>query len=335
MTARLQAARRPLAYSCATLVLAVSFAGPALAQRSPATASATSSFTLGDVIARLQAGAAIVGLSTTNPPVSKTLDSLGRVLSDEHATGLSLDQVADLFTRRSPKIGTVARWNRDPCAPTATACFYGELVDLLRIAHGSLEQALHERLSKDSLNVLYAPVDQLGTVVLQRAGADNQEKLRRYGVKYGANSPQLNVAEVGLNYLAQLAVPGFLPSADGWPSPFEIVADYRPWDLTAAQSASAHLTARAVATTLAGLRVYNFGASCGGGGVLADLLHPCESSGGAFLLAPQDQPLSRTWGPDMRLGAYFSRGKYHVGFVFGPNPRIALGIGTQLLPYIF
>lgn len=331
MTACLEAVRRQLAYSCATLILAVSFAGLAVAQQSPAAPT----FTLGDVIARLQTGAAIIGLSATNPPVSKELDSLGRVLSDENATALSLDQVADLFTRRSPRIGTVARWDRNPCAPGATSCFYNTLVGVLRIAHGSLEQALQSRLSKDSLDVLYRPIDQLGTIVLQRAGADNQEKLRRYGVKYGASSPQLNVAEVGLNYLAQLAVPGFLPSADGWPSPYEIVADYRPWDLTAAESASAHLTARAVATTLAGLRVYNFGASCGGGGVLADLLHPCESSGGAFLLAPRDQALSRTWGSDMRLGAYLSRGKYHVGFVFGANPRVALGIGTQLLPYIF
>lgn len=337
MAGRLRAiptiARASLALPCAILVAVL--AGAAAGAQQPEQPSAAPSFTLGDVLTRLQAGAAIVDLSTTNPPLSRELDSLAHFFVTVHATSLSLDQVADLYTRRSPRIGTVARWDRNPCAPAATSCFYNALVGLLRVAHGSLEQSLQARLPKDSLDALYRPIDELGTRVLQRAGADEQEKLRRYAVKYGPSSPQLNVAEVGLNYLAQLGIPGFLPSADGWPSPYEIVAAYRPLDLTAAQSASAHLTAQAVAATLAGLRVYRFGASCGGGGVLADLVRPCESSAGAFLLAPRDEALFRTWGPDTRVGAYLSRGKYHVGYVFGANPRVVLGIGAQILPYIF
>ena len=297
--------------------------------------AAAQTYTLGGIVRRLQDAEQIVGLESISAVVDKRLAVLREFFTNSHADDLSLDDIADIVTRHSVSVGTVARWDRQLVSAYSTPALRDSVRSLTTVAHGSLEAALQQKLTRRELDSLYAPVDSLGTLVLLLAKANNQEKLRRYEVKYGPGSPQLNAAEVALNYLAQLTLPGFLPSDDGYPTPYEIVAAYRTTDLTAAQSDASHLTARAVSTAQLGLRIYGFGASCGKGGHFVDILNPCQSSLGAFLASPNDGALSQPWRAGSRAGVYLARGKYHVGYVFGTQQRLVFGIDQQILPYVF
>jgi hypothetical protein len=227
----------------------------------------------------------------------------------------------------------VARWNRQ--VPQFELGFVDSLVALNTVAHGALQRALMEKLTRESLDSLYKPIDDFGAQVLIKARAANQEKLRRFYIKYGPASPHLNLAEVGINYLGQLFIPGLLPSADGMPSPYELVATYRTTDLTAAHSDAGHLTGRVVTTAQAGVRMYGFSETCGKGGRFVELIDPCQSSAGAFFMGPRDAPLAKLWGSGQRAGFYLARGKYHLGYVFGAEKRLVFGVDQQLVPYVF
>jgi hypothetical protein len=281
----------------------------------------------------LKAGESIVAFSTTTPVVAKRLDGLELYFRNAGAMDLTLDELTDVYTRRRADLSTVARWNRH--VPQFEPGFVDSLVALNTVAHGALQRALMEKLSRESLDSLYKPIDDFGTQVLVKARAANQEKLRRFYIKYGPESPRLNLAEVGINYLGQLFIPGLLPSEDGMPSPYELVATYRTTDLTAAQSDAGHVTGRVVASAQVGLRMYGFSETCGKGGRFVDLLDPCHSSAGAFLMGPRDAPLQRLWGSGQRAGVYLARGKYHLGYVFGAEKRLVIGVDQQLVPYVF
>ena len=316
---------RALRRTCAWMTIALASTASAHAQAPAAT--------LADIFARLKAGEAITGFESASPVVARRLSGLEAYFTSMNAMGLTLDELTDMYTHRRADLATVARWDRQ--APALAPGLVDSLVALNTVAHGQLLTALQGRMSRDSLDVLYKPIDDFGTLVLVKARAANQEKLRRFYVKYGPQSPHLNLAEVGLNYLGQLFIPGLLPSEDGWPTPYELVATYRTTDLTAAQSNAGHLTGRVVTTAQLGVRMYGFSESCGKGGRFADLMNPCQSSAGAFLMGPRDAPLARVWGSGLRGGVYVARGKYHVGYVAGAEKRVVFGVDQQIVPYVF
>jgi hypothetical protein len=293
-------------------------------------------FTLGDLFTRVRSGAATVDFERTRPISAKRLADLDAYFTNAHAMDLSLDGLAESYAPGSKDMRIVARWSRSSVAPLTAPGFTDSLAALDRVIHSELEPALQGKITEDSLNSLFKPVDAFGTKVLQVAKATNQEKLRRFAVKYGPGSPQLNVAEVVLNYLAQLKVPGFAPSADGWTSPYEVVTTYRTTDLTASKTGGDNVRGHVVTTGQLGIRKYNFDPDCGQGHRLSELINPCQSSFGAFLMGPSDSPLVRPWRLTSRGGVYLSRGKYHVAGVFlGPGKRFVFGVDQQLLPYLF
>ena len=229
---------RALRHACMGVALAFVAASSARAQKSEAT--------LGDIIHRLRVGESFVNFATTTPVVAKRLDGLDLYFRNAGAMGMTLDQLTDAYTHRRADVSTVARWYRH--VPQFETAFVDSLVALNTVAHGSLQAALMATLSRPAMDSLYKPIDDFGTQVLVKARAANQEKLRRFYIKYGPDSPRLNLAEVGINYLGQLFIPGMLPSEDGLPSPFELVATYRTTDLTAAKDDSGDLTGRVVTT---------------------------------------------------------------------------------------
>lgn len=293
-------------------------------------AQAPSTRTLGGVIAGTRAAADSVDLAAQNARVAHNLDSLTMYFVARD-TSVSLDEIAAIFTRTHASFADVARLDRDDRSQVADSSYYAALVGLMRIV--TFVRTLPAARRVPNQAALFAPADSLQGRVLSRGIAVNQQWLHGFEIKYGPKSPRLNLAEVVLNYAAQLWVPGFTPTAKG-PSPLEIVASYRPADLTASQAANADLTARVVSAGQLGLRVYDFDPACGTG-VLADLVRPCQSSVGLFALGPRDQALVRTWGPDSRAGLYVSRGAYHVGYVFGSGHRFVFGTSTQILPFVF
>lgn len=328
----MRTARRFRAHAVGILYVVVASGSAFRASVAQMPAAPAPSYALEDVIGAMRAGAAIVRLDAAAPEVALRLDRLESYFGGAHALGLSLDDLTTIYTRRSATVRTVARWNSARVAPA----FADSLASLNKIAFGQLEQLLRTALTADSLGRLYAPIDEFRRRVQLAALASNQERLRRFAQKYGPSSPQLNLAEVALNYAAQLTVPGFLPDDAGAPSPYEIVATYRTTDLTAARGSESKLTARVVSTAQLGVRKYSFKEGCGIGSRFADLLSPCQSSLGVFMMGPDDAPLRRVWGSGNRAGLYAARGKYHLGFVaLGGGRRVVVGVDQQLVPFTF
>jgi hypothetical protein len=292
--------------------------------------AAPRTYTFADIFSSLHAGENAIGFAAARPVPSAHLTSLEGYFSRIHLVDVTLDELTSVYTNRDVGLLTVARWNRDRWAVGVI----DSIAAVTSIANADLYPGLKQRLSKSALDSLWAPIDSLQDKVLAVQLAANKEILRRFFVKYGPDAPQLNAAEVLLNYVAQLALPGFLPSVDGSPSPNELVATYRTTDLTASQTATDPFRAHIVTSAQLGLRRYNFGADCGTGR-FADLLRPCQQSFGGFLVGPTDTPLNSPWQLRHRGGVYWARGKYHLGAVFGGERRIVFGVDQQLLPYVF
>jgi hypothetical protein len=297
---------------------------------------AQETFTLGAIVDSLQAAAREVDLSTREPVASGMLDSIATLFRDAGARGFAVGELADAITQRRPSAGTVARWEPERYRLLSQPWFRQAVIVLAQIGNTPLRRHLvAPQFTQARANELLAPLNALGRAVRAAAMANGEEKLRRYEIKYGPDSPRLNLAEVGLNYVAQLWIPALGPTRDGWPSPYEIIAAYRATELTVTESETDKLTARLVSAGQLGIRKYHFRPGWGTGSRLAQLLRPRESSIGAFVMGPRDTPLHRVWGEGARAGAFIGWGTAHLGYVFGPHRRLVLGTGTQLIPYAF
>lgn len=293
------------------------------------------SYTLGDIFARIHDGERTVDFANTRPAIHARIVALEAYVKDQDAMDMGLDVLSDIYSGARPGYATILRWNRDGFSHSLPAGFTDSLVKLNVVAHGSLQSDLQSKIGPDSLAVLYRPVDLLLQQVLEKSAAANGEKIRQFWVKYGPDSPRLNLAEAGLNYLGQLVLPTVFLGRDGGPSPYELVAAYRTTDLTVSQTAADDRKLRVVTSAQLGMRYYNFAQGCGEGSHIHQLLHPCHVSGGAFLMGPQDTPLAQLWKSGQRWGAYVAWGSYHAGYVAGQEKRLVFGLDTQVLPYIF
>ncbi len=291
--------------------------------------------TIGAFIDTLRAGAKQANLAQAVPAVSATLDSLALCFAGGGTRSLTLDQAAALFSpMKHAGTAMVARWHRSSCSEATPVTLHSALNGLLIIANG----ALHDKLQPSTQQWVDTFVADMQQIVLTKARDANQTILAHEAAKYGPSSPQLNLAEVGLNYAVQfipLVKYWFLPNQTTGPTPNELVASYRTTDLTVAQSASAHLTGRVVSSGELGLRRYSFSPTCGQGPAFVGLFHPCTWSTGLFMMSPRDAPLRQVWGKDARAGIYLSLSNYHLGCTIGAERRCAFGLATHVLPYIF
>ena len=299
-------------------------------------------FTLGDIFARMRAGETILGFAANHPQLDARITVLESYMRSQDAMGMGIDALGLLYSGLTPEFPTVLRWNRDAFSRDSVATravlppgFKDSLVQLHIVAYGTLQRELKARIGADSLNVLYRPIDQFLQSVLEHGIARNGETLRRFAVKYGPDSPHLNLLEAGLNYAGQLLLPGVFLGSSGGPSPWEMVAAYRTTDLTVSSTPTETSKLRVVTSAQLGMRWYNFAMGCGEGSQVHQLLHPCHAAAGAFVMGKADTPLAQLWHDGQRAGAYGAWGNYHFGFVLGQEKRIVFGLDTQVLPYIF
>jgi len=290
---------------------------------------------MGALIDTLRAAAGRANFANQLPVVNASLDSLAECFSRGGTRSLSLEDAAGVFKPTGATDAlTIARWYRSPCSRATPVTLGSALSSLLIIANGSL----HGLMESPTQAWVDSFVADMNRIVLTNARNANQAMLTREAAKYGPGSAQLNVAEVGLNYIVQL-IPGvrrwFLPNPAIGPTPNELVAAYRTTDLTAAQAATGHVTGRIVSAGEVGLRRYTFSPSCGQGPAFVRLFHPCSWSTGLYVMAPRDVPLSRVWGRDARAGMFVSLSGYHLGCTLGVERRCAVGLATQVLPYLF
>lgn len=289
---------------------------------------------LGDVVASVTAAARRVDFAAGNPAANAVLDSVAARLSSSPAEERSLAQVASVVVAPAPSLGIVARWDRDDFRDALDARLVADVNLLRQIAMTPLRAALEARLGTAATDSLLAPVDSLHAAVLRAGLARNEEKLRRYAIKYGPGSPSLNAVEVLLNYGAQ-RLPAFGPSRDGWPGPLEVVASWSTTDLTVGRDAAGRRRPRLVPAADLGIRVYRFGNASGAAGRLQRLLHPAHVSSGVALMGGSDAPLSAPWSGRTRMGAFVAWGDLVAGFVGGREPRVLLGRDLPLVPYLF
>lgn len=316
------------------LRLAAAAAAAALLCAGSVSAAQQSTHTLGDILSALQRGAEQVDFRTVEPAASQKLDSLTTLFRQADAGSVPVETLAELIVRKRASVGDVARWDPRATELLTQPWFRSAVVMLLRIANGSLQPELTRRLQPPAVNEILALTDKLGRLVRQLASIQSEEKLRRFEIKYGPDSPRLNLAEVGLNYLAQW-VPVLGPSADGWPSRYELVTAYRTMELTATKAANGDLSARLVSAGQVGLRWYHWKQGWGTGGRIARLTRPQHASFGAFAMGPRDAPLERPWGKGRRTGVFIGWGDVHAAYLFGDGRRVVLGSGKQLIPYVF
>jgi len=298
----------------------------------------TESYTLEDVLTSLRRGADTLGLASVNPAQNRALDSVSAMLRAADATGLSIDALASFITKTHPSFSDVARWSPQAKAAWAEPWFYDALVRLRRIANAAGSGIGPQLVAKFGAAVadrFIAPMDELETKVLQNAQAVNAEKLRRYEIKFGPESARLNIAEVIVNYLVER--PSWSPLApdENGPSPLELVTSYSTSGLTASHSLDNKVRAHLVAGAHAGFRFYRFNDKLVAGNALQNFISPRYFGAGAFFMGSQDRTLISPLETGHRTGGFLDWGAARAGFTLGKDWRIVLGVGKQILPYLF
>jgi hypothetical protein len=320
----------------ASLVLTIG-AGVAFGQ-TDSTRPPAPSYTLDDVLTSLRKGADTLDLARTNPAQNQALDSITAMLRAADVAPLSIDALAGFITKTHPSFSDVARWRSQPQAAWAQPWFYDALVRLRRLANAAgsgIGPQLVARFGAAAADHFIAPMDELETKILQNAQAINTEKLRRYEMKFGPESARLNIVEVVVNYLIERpSWSPFAPDENG-PSPFELVSAYSTSGLTANRSAGDKIRPHLVAGANAGFRFYRFGEKRSGGNKLQKFLAPKYVGAGAFFLGAQDRPLISPLEKGHRTGGFLDWGPAHAGFTFGHDWRGVIGVGKQILPYLF
>lgn len=294
-------------------------------------------YRLEDILTALERGAQRVNLDSANPVAARQLDSVATLLRDAGAGAITVSTMAELIVRKKATVGDVARWDPHAGVLLAQSWFRSAILTLPCVANGDLLQELRSaRVPRDTVNAILGPTDALGRRVRELASQQSQEKLRRFEIKYGPESARLNLGEVGLNYLGQWIWP-LAPSRDGWPSRYELIAAYRPMELTATKTAGDDVRGTLVSAGQLGLRWYHWrrGWGASGAGRLARVLRPGHASTGVYVLGPRDTPLERPWANGNRLGFFLGWGGMHAAYVVESPRRVLLGSGKQLIPYVF
>jgi len=305
-------------------------AQPCAAQ--PTTAARPIEGTVGDLIRSARASARVARFADTMPlqfeRLQRQLDALGRTALDT----LPIDDVAraSMASRESGRASLlrVARWNSRATVAVLSPAEGAALDSLARITLQFLPELLEARVSADSTDALLAPISAFNRARLTESLAQSLEKLRRYERKFGPESPKLNAAEVALNFVAQ-SVPPFRPSADGWPSAFELIASYVPTYLTERDG-------RIQAWTVleAGVRRYSFGDGWGEGG-WAGVLRPGHVSAGLAVVNGSAGAMREPWRGDNRFGAFLAWGSAKIAVGGGAGPRVLITRQVQLVPFVF
>jgi len=316
--------------ACAVLSTLGAAVAPCVAQ--PATAANPLTGTVGDLIQSARASARIARFADTMPQqferLERQLDALARVSLD--SVSISAVARASMASRESGRASflRVARWNSSETVALLTPGEGAAIDSVARITLQFLPELLELRVSADSTDALLAPIRTFNRARLTESLAQSLEKLRRYERKFGPTSPKLNAAEVALNFVAQ-SVPPFRPSADGWPSAFEVIASYVPTYLTEHDG-------RVQAWTVleAGIRRYSFGEGWGEGG-WAGVLRPGHVSAGVAIVNGGAGAMREPWRGDNQVGAFVAWGSAKIAVVRGEGPRVLITRQVQLIPFVF
>ncbi len=295
-------------------------------------------FTIAAIAGASRSAVALVQGNAANDALVARVTRLLQRVDRQAVTRLPLDLLvrASLSTGDSRMAGLsrVARWKRRAEVPGLGAGDAADIDSLRRLTLAELRFAMEARVpavSDDSIDIILTPYTALHFGELTQSIAVSLEKLNRFERKYGPGAPQLNGAEVALNYVAQW-LPLLRPNADGWPSRWEVVTSYVPTYVTVRGSFH-RPAAQAVTVGEIGLRAYRWRRGWGGreGGVW----RPGYVSFGVAIAGERDgvfvSPLQGT----SRMGAFVGWGETKVGLLGGKAGRVMVTRQMQLIPWAF
>ena len=297
----------------------------------------TRDYTIDDILTRLESGAARIQFTHVDPAAARMLDSIARVLRVSGAGRVTTRQMAHAILRDHVSFAEVARWDAEEGSAVTVLpqpWFRDAVLKLVLIANGSLQPELSARLPRPAVDSILAPTDSLGRHVRELKSAAIDERLRHFRIKYGPGAPSLNVAEVALNYVGQW-IPPFRSSSTGDPSRYEMIASYRPMELTLARQGGTTSQTSTVTAGQVGVRWYHWNPRWGTGNVLMRALRPSHASAGLYALAPVAKPLQKPWESGRRLGAFLGWGDFHAAYVFDSPRTVLIGTGKHIVPYAF
>ena len=154
------------------------------------------------------------------------------------------------------------------------------------------------------------------------------ERLRRYEIKFGPGSPQLNGLEVATNYVAQRSR-WFGPDSDGFPGPLELVSSYAPTYIFYTDKP------RAASAAEFGLRLYNFAARDDSASWIRGLLRPRYWAAGVAVLNEGEETLAWPWQGNARTGPFINWGPMRVAYIVEGRNRLLVSRNIQLIPLVF
>jgi hypothetical protein len=317
--------RRVLAFALACV--------PAVHGQARFDTTAAKAYTIGALLDGARATAALLQRDVASQRAVRWVDTLLLRLDRERVARLplmALVRTPQRFgTGRTAAFGRVARFRRTTDVAGLGAGDAADLDTLTRLTLAELRLAVERQrlVSNDSVDALLAPFTALHREQLAVSITTSLEKLNRFERKYGPGSPRLNLAEVGLNYVAQW-VPAMRPTADGWPSRWEVVTSYVPTYLTIADKG-----VRAVTVGEVGLRAYLW--KRGWGGADGGVLRPGYVSFGLAAAGDQNGAFVSPLRGTTRLGAFVGWGETKVAYVGGRDRRVLVTRQLQVLPWIF
>ena len=295
-------------------------------------------FTIAAIVTASRSALSLVQGNPTHALLVARVSRLLQRVDRPAVTRLPLDVLvrAPLSTGegREAGFGRVARWKRRAEVEGWGAGDAADLDSLRRLTLAELRFAMEARVPRvpdDSVDIILTPYTALHLNELTQSIAVSMEKLNRFERKYGPGAPQLNVAELALNYAAQW-VPLLRPNADGWPSRWELVTSYVPTYVTVTGSLQ---RPRAYPVTVGeiGLRAYRWGRGWGGreGGVW----RPAYVSFGVAIAGERDGAFVSPLQGTSRIGAFFGWGETKIGVLGGASRRVIVTRQMQIVPWAF
>ena len=280
--------------------------------------AAMANATVGTLLATAAAGDSIANLRMTSPALHARLGEMRMRLSRAALHPLPLQSVA---TGRAT-FGVVLR--RSGVTPNGVEL--AALDTLARLIEEEFRDALRPLIGRDGTRQLLTPVDAFNAALRRQSMVASREKLQRFERKYGPGAPVRNIAEVGLNYVAQW-VPGFGPNAEGWPSRAELIASYVPTYLIVPREG---VTAGAATVAEVGARFYLWKAGWG-----QSVLRPGYVSVGAVVAGARDGAMQSPFAGASRFGGFVGWGNAKVAVIGGRNARVLVTRQVQLVPWVF
>ncbi len=268
-------------------------------------------------------------LDSTDVLIREFADSLGhgpKFLQSRGRLDVAMRRLRDLATPApNPGLKGVLRLGELPPGASPKAESADSALEDVKLFLGTFVQPLLRDHAPPRFQSLMDPAFAIIDTQATRALEGSEKRLANYERKFGPRSVPMNALEAGLYVLVMQRVPGFGPSAECGPGPWELVAAYSPVYVTISDK-----TLSSTSIAEAGFRYYLFGAQWAQSG-LKGLLRPAWFSFGAALASERDGSLRSPFQGTSRVGGFLAWGDLKLAVLGGPHPRLLVSRQFQLI----